>query len=68
MVWIGDGDRAIILNSDGDLILARLNPSGYQEQDRRHIIGFTWAHPAYMGPCICARSDQELVAVLLSGN
>ena len=65
MVWLGDEDRAIVLNSDGDLILVRLNPRGYQEQSRTNIIGRTWAHPAYAGNCVYARSDTEIVCVLL---
>lgn len=65
LVWLGHADRAIILNSDGDLILARLNPTGYQEQSRTNIIGPTWAHPAYAGSCVYARDDREIVCVLL---
>jgi formylglycine-generating enzyme required for sulfatase activity/outer membrane protein assembly factor BamB len=65
LVWLGDEDRAIILNSDGELILARLNPTGYHEQSRTKIIRPTWAHPAYGGECVYARNDQELVAVSL---
>ena len=65
MVWINDEDRAIVLNSDGDLILVRLNPNGYVEETRTNIIGRTWAHPAYAGNCVYARSDTELVCVLL---
>jgi len=65
MVWLGDGDRAIVLNSDGDLILVRLNPSGCVEESRGNIIGRTWAHPAFAGNCVYARSDTELVCALL---
>jgi len=65
MVWLGDEDRAIVLNSDGDLILVRLNANGYEEQARTNIIGRTWAHPAYAGNCVYARSDTEIVCVLL---
>jgi outer membrane protein assembly factor BamB len=65
LVWAGDGDRALILNSDGDLILARLNPQRYQEESRTNIIGATWAHPAYAGDCVYARSDSEVVCVSL---
>ncbi len=69
MVWLGDGDRAIILNSDGDLVLARLGPAGYNEQSRAHIIDPTdqqiWAHPAYAGSRAFARSDAEIVCVSL---
>ncbi len=63
LVWLNDGDRAIILNSDGDLILARLNSAGYHEQSRTNIIGHTWAHPAFAGNRAYARSDTELVCV-----
>ena len=65
MVWIDDEDRAIILNSDGELILARLNPEGYNEQSRTQIIGETWAHPAYASSRVYARSDREIVCVSL---
>jgi len=65
LVWLNDGDRAIALNSDGDLVLLRLNPKAYQEDSRTNIIGRTWAHPAYAGNCVFARSDTEIVCVLL---
>ena len=65
MVWINDEDRALVLNSDGDLILIRLHPHGYLEQARHNVIGPTWAHPAYAGNCVYARNDTELVCVLL---
>ena len=68
MVWLNDEDRAIVLNSDGDLILVRLNPSGFVEETRTNIIGRTWAHPAYAGNCVYARSDTEIICVVLPIN
>lgn len=65
LVWLGDEYRALVLNSDGELILARLNPEGYQEQSRTKIIGPTWAHPAYAGSSVYARDDQEMICVEL---
>ena len=65
LVWLGDGDRAIALNSEGQLILCRLTPEGDQEDSRASIIGTTWAHPAYAGRHCYARSDSELVCVEL---
>jgi formylglycine-generating enzyme required for sulfatase activity/outer membrane protein assembly factor BamB len=65
LVWAGDGDRALILNAEGDLILARLSPAGYQEQSRTNILGPTWAHPAYARDRVYARNDRELVCVSL---
>lgn len=61
LVWLGDTDRAIVLNSDGNLIVARLTRDGYREEWRTKIIGETWAHPAYAGKFVYARSDTELV-------
>ena len=65
LVWLGDADRAIILNEEGELILARLNPDGYHEQSRTKITDFTWAHPAFAGNRVFARTDKELISVSL---
>ena len=66
MVWAGEEGRVLILNSDGDLILARFGPDRYEELDRANIIGHTWAHPAFAGNKVYARSDTEIVAVELT--
>ncbi len=75
LVWLeqpnADGqyertDRAIILNSEGDLILTRLDRTGYHEQSRTNIIGPTWSHPAFAGDRVYARNDSELVCVELT--
>ena len=49
----------------GEQIPARLNPEGHREQSRTKIIGSTWAHPAFAGNRVFARSDPELVCVSL---
>lgn len=69
-VWLGDGDRVIILNEGGQLILARINSEGYHEQSRTKIIANKdgrpiWAHPAYAGTAVYARSETELICVSL---
>jgi len=66
LVWTGQQDRALILNSEGELILARLNPDGYHEQSRASILGRTWAHPAYAGRHAFARNDDQIVCVEIS--
>lgn len=68
LVWLSDADRAIILNENGDLILARLNKTGYHESSRTNIIGFTWAAPAFAGNKVFARSDTEIVCVELAAG
>ena len=65
LVWLGDGDRALALNAEGELVLASFTRDGYQELNRTKIIGFTWAHPAYAGNRVYARSDEEIVCVEL---
>lgn len=77
LTWLGDGDRAIILNAAGELILARLSPSGMIEQSRTKVIdGTIWCHPAFAGNRIYIRTDggerptptTELVCVALTGE
>jgi outer membrane protein assembly factor BamB len=77
IVWLNDGDRVLALNAAGELVLARLNRDRYQEQSRTRILnGNVWAHPAFAGKHIYARSDggeksagagpYELVCVALT--
>ncbi len=63
MVWLGDSDRAVVLNSDGELLLVRLSPRGYQEFSRTRVIGSTWAHPAYAWGCVYVRNDDTIACV-----
>lgn len=65
LAWLGDADRAVILNEEGSLILARLNKDGYHETSRTNIIGFTWAAPAFAGDKVYVRNDAEIVCVSL---
>ena len=67
MVWVDASEHALILNSDGELILASLTPQGYVEHARSTILGETWAHPAYSGQRVYARSDTEIVCFALPG-
>ncbi len=61
----------------GELIIARLSPKGYQEISRARLIKPTsevlkrklvWPHPAFANRCIYARNDAEIVCVSLSGK
>jgi outer membrane protein assembly factor BamB len=66
LVWAGD--RALILNAKGELILAKLSPAGYREIGKVKVIGDTWAHPGFMDRCVFARNDEEIVCVPLAGE
>ena len=69
------GDRYLISNEAGDLILADLTPAGYKEQSRSHVLTPTnedpgravvWSPPACANRCIYWRSDKEIIAVSLA--
>jgi outer membrane protein assembly factor BamB len=72
------GDRYILFNELGDLIIARFTPKGYEEIDRANILTPTnkmappggrrviWSHPAFANRCVYARNDLEIICVSLS--
>ena len=66
--------RYVLFNEQGDLILAKLSPQGYQEIDRAHVIEPTnpmagggrlvvWVHPAFADKKVFVRNDKELVCL-----
>ena len=68
-------DRFVLFNEQGDLILAKLSPQGYEELDRANLLAPTnsvfgralvWSHPALADRCVFARNDKELVCVSLA--
>jgi outer membrane protein assembly factor BamB len=72
---VPQGDRYFLPNENGDLIIARLTPKGYEELDRTHILDPTnvmagrkvvWSHPAFANKCAYARNDKEIVCVSLA--
>ena len=70
IIWLNengrtDRNRIIALNAEGELVLATITPDGYAEQSRTRIIDPTWAHPAFIGHRVLARSDKKLVCVRL---
>lgn len=70
IVWLNeeghtDRNRILALNAEGELVLATISPDGFTEHSRSKIIAPTWAHPAFAGHRVLARSDQKLVCVRL---
>jgi len=70
-------DRCFLFSETGDLILAKLSPSGYHELGRMHLLEPTtevfgrkvaWSHPAFAEQCVFARNDKELVCVSLAAE
>lgn len=63
-------DRFFIFNDQGELIIARLSPNGYNELSRASILEprsnsegrkVVWSHPAFAQQCVFARNDREIV-------
>jgi outer membrane protein assembly factor BamB len=70
-----ESGRVFLFNEKGELIIARLTPTGYEEIDRAKILDPTnpyaagrtvvWSHPAFANGHVYARNDKEIVAVSL---
>lgn len=75
---LGDsGERYLLANEHGDLILATLNPQGYHKISRTHLLDPTnhdpgrpvlWSCPALANGRIFWRNDRELVCASLLGR
>lgn len=63
LVWMQESTNlAALLNASGELVYVTLKPDKREELARWQIIGKTWAHPAFAGNRVFARSDKELSA------
>jgi len=65
----------VVFNDQGDLILAKLSKTGYQEIDRAHILdpvgvargrNVVWSHPAFAHRSVFARNDKEMIRASLA--
>jgi outer membrane protein assembly factor BamB len=74
---VPQGERYVMFNDQGDLILADLSPKGYKEISRAHIldpVGFArgrdivWSHPAFARRAVFARNDKEIVCVSMAAE
>jgi hypothetical protein len=74
---IKNGPRFFLWNELGDLIIAKLSPSGYEEVSRAHLLDPTnsdagrlvvWCHPAFADKSMFVRNDKELIRVDLSAR
>ena len=78
---VRNDDRYFITNDRGELIIARLAPTGYSEISRAFLIRPTsmpgarrelgavnWSHPAYAGRSVFARNDEEIVCASLAAE
>jgi outer membrane protein assembly factor BamB len=68
-------DRFVLFNEQGDLILAKMTPKGYEEISRANILRPTntlagrpviWSHPAFADKSVFARNDLEIIRVSMA--
>lgn len=68
------GDKEVLFNDLGELMICRLSPEGMTELDRAKIVDPTsaargrdvvWSHPAYSDTQVFLRNDKEIVCVEL---
>jgi len=70
-----NGDSVLLFTNEGNLIRAQLNPEGYRELGRVHLLDGTytyngrrvvWPPPAYANRHVFARNDKELIRASLA--
>lgn len=68
-------DRTFLWNDQGELIIARLKPSGYEEISRARLLPpleqtrgrtVTWCHPAYANRCFYVHNGKQLLCASLA--
>ncbi|QDU64138.1 outer membrane biogenesis protein BamB [Planctomycetes bacterium Pan216] len=68
-------DRYFLSNEQGDLIIAKFSPKGYEEISRAFLIEPTnrarrrkvvWSHPAYANKSVYSRNDEKILRVDLA--
>ena len=72
---ISNGDRDFLYTDQGDLIIAKMSPKGFEEIDRANVIKpsqtargreVVWSHPAFANRRMYARNDKEIICVDLA--
>jgi outer membrane protein assembly factor BamB len=73
--WVEQGDRAFTFVDNGDLVILKLSPKGYEELGRAHVMDpigadrgrkVIWAHPAFADKKMVFRNEKEIVCVSLA--
>ena len=66
--FIGMGEKIMVLNDMGELILFRANPKSYSEISRTQVCGKNWCHPAYADGKLVVRDAKKLICVDLMAS
>jgi outer membrane protein assembly factor BamB len=74
---VKNGDRFFLFSETGELIIAKLSKTGYEEISRAKLLEPTgvafgrkvvWSHPAYANKCGYFRNDKEIICVSLAAE
>jgi hypothetical protein len=74
---VKNGDRFFLFSETGELIIAKLSKTGYEEISRTKLLEPTgvafgrkvvWSHPAYANKCGFFRNDKEIICVSLAAE
>ena len=73
---VRNGNRVLISNDRGELIISKLSPTGYDEisrtqlimptsppGNRRELRNVSWVHPGYANKHVYTRNDKEIIAL-----
>ena len=75
--FVRNRDKVWMLNEQGELLISRLSPQGFEEISRaklirptkkQHARGVCWSHPAFANRHVFARNDEELVCASLEAR
>ena len=68
-------DHWYITTEQGELIIAKMSPEGFEELGRAKMVEPTsqsggrdivWSHPAFANKCVFVRNDKEIVCYSLA--
>jgi outer membrane protein assembly factor BamB len=74
---VNHGEQNFLFSERGDLIIARLTPTRYEEISRTHLVDpvnrdpgrpVVWSHPAFANRSVYVRNDREIVCVSLAAD
>ncbi|MFK7766230.1 MAG: PQQ-binding-like beta-propeller repeat protein [Mariniblastus sp.] len=72
---VRNGDHWYITTEQGELIIAKMSPAGFEELGRAKMVEPTsmsggrkivWSHPAFANKCVFVRNDKEIVCYSLA--
>jgi hypothetical protein len=73
--WVEAEGRVYGMTDQGDLVILKLSPKGYEELSRAHVLEPThaaqgrkavWTHPAFVDRKLYVKNDKVMICVSLA--